>query len=211
MKHVPQLMYGFPSDHLHFSLCIWPQTTSGKTRKAYYFLVCIWMYLLLKKKLKSIFPEKISLSSLKAHFNLIVWHSHSRNETLHGKHQGSCDSEMVGGQEAQTLFSEDNSVPNQTKQETPTRLALWITAGGRTSGTLKHPVLPAFSFWGLKMSEQLRKAPRDSSLTPECRKQGSWSRHWMKSKEHKPQVQPWQVWNVLEVMSGGTYKVRELE
>lgn len=164
-----------------------------------------------KKKLKSIFPEKISLSSLKAHFNLIVWHSHSWNETLHGKHQGSCDSEMVRDQEAQTLFSEDNSVPNQTKQETPTRRALWITAGGRTSGTLKHPVLPAFSFWGLQMSEQPYKAPRDSSLTPECRKQGSWSRHWMKSKEHKPQVQPWQVWNVLEVMSGGTYKVRELE
>lgn len=85
MQHFPPLMYGFCSDYLHFSFHIWPQTTSGKSWKAYYFWVCIWMYLLLKKKVEKHLPRKISLSSLIHYFNLIVWHSHSQKETLHGK------------------------------------------------------------------------------------------------------------------------------
>lgn len=109
MQRIPPFMYGSCSDNFHFSFSIWPQTTSGRMLTAYYLLDSIWMYLFLflKKTEKHLF-SKISLSSLKAHFNLIVWHSHSQNETLCGKIKTAA---IWNGPGPGSILFKDKSVP----------------------------------------------------------------------------------------------------
>lgn len=212
-------MCGSCSDNFHFSFSIWPQTTSGRTLTAYYLLVGVWMYLFLLKRLKKNLSSKASLSSLKAYFNLIVWHSRSQNETLCGKIKTAATLKWSRARKHKHSYS--RIIQFQTTdpaRASPTRLALKIITSGQQEvicvcdchalgASCLQYVMPA----GVRAIAQGCKSPRDSTLHPKCRKQRTLSRCETKSKKRTYQVQSWRVWNILELMSGQRYKVREFE
>lgn len=84
------------------------------------------------KRLKKNLSSKVSLSSLKAHFNSIVWHSHSRNETLCGKIKTAATLKWSRARKYKPSYWKIIQFQStDPARESPTRLALKITTHGQ--------------------------------------------------------------------------------
>lgn len=172
------------------------------------------------KRLKKNLSSKVSLSSLKAHFNLIVWHSHSRNETLCGKIKTAATLKWSRARKYKPSYSKIIQFQStDPARESPTRLALKITTHGKQEvicvcdcQTLCVACLQyVMDVCGCQSNYKRIQVTQRFQSQPRAKEASNTEQTWNKVQGTHTSGPVTTCLDILELMSGQRYQVREFE